>query len=162
MHIAQSVCSGILLCPWIGQNAVPFGLAIVLIDVDHLLEYYLDTKNLNPRGFFVYHAIVVKNLDKGYLGLNIFHTIECYILLLILAGWFPIFYYVVFGFFTHHVLDQIFLIRLKHPFARALSVVEYCVRRKKHPVSLREIVKSGEVNIEGILDADRWLSKWKM
>lgn len=126
------------------------------------MEYYLDTKNLNPKGFFVYHAIIVKNLDKGYLGLNVFHTIECYVAMLLLALWQPVFYYIAFGFFIHHLLDQIFLIKMKHPFARALSIVEYSLRRKDHPVTLRQIVSRGDPDLDGIPDAEKWLRIWGM
>ena len=128
VHVAQSVGSAVVLYPAWGENAIIFGAAIILMDTDHILEYVKDTKNIKPKGFFVYHDILLKNLDKGYLGFNLFHTIECYLLLLWLGQLYPAFYYILGGFLFHHLFDQVSLTKQKHPFARAFSIPEYLIR----------------------------------
>ena len=160
IHLIQSLASSALLYPVIEGNVIPFGLAIVFIDLDHVIEYVADTKNFSPKGFFVFHKILAKNFDKDYLGLSLFHTLECYLLIFLLAHWFPVCYYILFGFLFHHAVDQIFLIRMKQPFRRAFSIIEYYFRRKNHVTSLNEFLQQGNIDVEGIPDLPRWLVKW--
>ena len=160
IHLIQSLASSALLYPVIGENALPFGLAIVFIDLDHVLEYVANTKDFSPEGFFVFHKILVKNLNKDYLALALFHTLECYLLIFLLAHWFPVCYYVLFGFLFHHAVDQIFLIRMKQPFKRAFSIIEYYFRKKNHVTSLNEFLQQGNINVKDIPDLSRWLVKW--
>lgn len=160
IHIAQGVISSVLLYPFWGLNVIPFGLAIILIDFDHVIQYVVDTHNFSPKGFFKYYEILLKNLDKNYLGLNIFHTLEFYLLVLIIAYWVSPLYYVLFGLLFHHLFDLIFFIRVKKPFIRAYSIIEYIIRRKKHLTSIRQILRQEDSNINGTSDMDIWLNKW--
>ena len=160
IHLIQSLASSALLYPVIGENAIPFSLAIVFIDLDHVIEYAADTKSLNPKGFFVYQAILVKNLDKDYLALALFHTVECYLFLFLLAYWVPVCYYILFGCLFHYAIDQIFLTYRKQPFKRAFSIIEYYFRRKNHVTSIRDFFQQENINLEGISDVHKWLIKW--
>ena len=38
VHTVQSIAVGAVLCPFIGENVVPFGLAAIFIDLDHVVE----------------------------------------------------------------------------------------------------------------------------
>jgi len=159
-HLIQSLSASAVLYPIIGENVIPFGLAVIFIDIDHGIEYVADTNNFNPRGLLVYHEIITKNLDKNYLGLNVFHTFECYLLMLILAHWFPVYYYILLGFLFHHLADQIGLVKMGKPFVRAFSILEYAIRKKRHEISLKKILSQGTANIEGVPDINKWFVKW--
>ena len=74
VHVVQSLTASAVLYPAIGGNVIPFGLAVVFIDLDHVIEYIVDTKSLNILGFPTYIGVIRQNMDKNYLGLNIFHT----------------------------------------------------------------------------------------
>lgn len=52
VHTVQSVAASAVLYPVVGENAIPFGLAAVLIDLDHVIEYVRNTKSLDIRGVF--------------------------------------------------------------------------------------------------------------
>lgn len=159
-HIVQGIVSSALLYPIIGENVIPFGLAVILIDLDHFIEYVVDTRDFSFKGINTFYDILIKNIDKNYLGLSLFHTIEFYLLLLLFAQWFTILYYILSGFIFHHVFDTILLIRDKVTFARAFSVIEYFIRRSKHLVSVKEILQLENVNTEDICDLEKWKLKW--
>ena len=165
VHIAQGIGSTAVLYPFIGENAVVFGLSVILIDIDHIIQYVDDTKNLNPKGFFVYFNVLDnyvknRNIEKDYLCINLFHTIECYLLLLLLAGLFPVLYYVLFGFLFHHLFDQIYMIKNKILYCRAFSILEYFIRKKNKITSIHEMLESKQVNITEPPDLDKWAIKW--
>lgn len=138
-HLIQGAAGAAILYPFIGGKAFIFGVSVVAIDLDHVVEYYRDTRSLDLKGFFKYHEILSNNLDN-YLGLNLFHTIECYIILFFIGLALPDAYLVLFAFLFHHLFDQIKLTWMRKPFARAFSIVEYFIRRKKYHTSLMEIL----------------------
>jgi hypothetical protein len=49
-HTVQSVATSAILYPFIGENVVPFGLAVIFIDLDHIIEYVRDLKTFKPGG----------------------------------------------------------------------------------------------------------------
>jgi hypothetical protein len=128
-HLIQGSLSGAVLYPFIGYNAIIVGISTVAIDTDHYIEYYLDTKQFNIAGMFERHEIIVANLDN-FLGLNLFHTIECYLLLFILAQLYPQVSWILCGFLFHHLFDQLLLTQKHKPFARAFSIFEYFIRKR--------------------------------
>jgi hypothetical protein len=167
IHIAQGIGSTAVLYPFIGENAYVFGLSVILIDIDHVIQYADDTKNMSPKGFFVYndfldHNLFNGNIDRDYLCINLFHTFECYLLLLFFASSFPVLYYVLFGFLFHHLFDQIYLIKKKIPFIRAFSIPEYFIRKKNKITSMREILEIEKVHTLEFPDLDKWIVKWGM
>ena len=99
-------------------------------------------------------------MGKKYLCINLFHTIESYLLLLFLAGSFPVLYYVLSGFLFHHLFDQVYLTKYKLPFVRAFSILEYFIRKKNRITSIQEMLESKQVNITEPPDLDKWAIKW--
>lgn len=140
VHLIQGATGAVILYPFIGEKILIFGMSVVFIDLDHFVEYYRDTLSIDLKGFFEYHDILSNNLDN-YLGLNLFHTIECYIILFFAGLVLPDLRLVLFGFIFHHLFDQIKLTWMKRPFARAFSIIEYFIRRKHYYTSLKEILK---------------------
>ena len=160
VHIVQGALSAAALYPVVGEAAIPFGLAVVLIDLDHVLAYLWDTGDWTFRGFFVYHDVILHNLHTGYLGLSLFHTVEFYLLCLLLASWQPLFYPVLAGCLFHHLFDMVNLVRLGHPFCKSLTITDYLLRRKDHPVSIRDILAHPAVRLEGIRGIREWAERW--
>ena len=139
VHLIQGAAGAAILYPFIGGKAFIFGVSVVAIDLDHFVEYYRDTLSIDLKGFFEYHNILSNNLDN-YLGLNLFHTIECYIILFFAGLILPDLHLILYGFLFHHLFDQIKLTWMKRPFARAFSIIEYFIRRKHYYTSLRELL----------------------
>ncbi|MBI5970587.1 MAG: hypothetical protein HY884_05485 [Deltaproteobacteria bacterium] len=141
-HAAQAAAGAAALYPFIGFNALIFGAAVVAIDLDHFIEYWLDTKSVSIRGLFKYHDTLLNNLDN-FLGLNVFHTLECYAVLYVAGLYLDEANLVLMGFLFHHLLDQLQLSYMGRPYARAFSVAEYLVRRRRgYFTSIREVVKA--------------------
>ena len=64
-HTVQSVATSAILYPFIGENVVPFGLAVILIDTDHVIEYVRDLKTFKLRGIFFYAKFIEKIVLMG-------------------------------------------------------------------------------------------------
>jgi len=160
VHVVQGAVSTAVLYPLIGTPAIPFGLSVILIDLDHLIEYLWDTRDWSLRGFFVYYRVLVRNLHTGFLGLGIFHTIEFYLLMLLLAPWQPLLYPVLAGCLFHHAFDMVNLVRLGHPFCKALTITDYLLRRKGHAVSIRDVLSHPAVTVDGIEGIRTWAVRW--
>lgn len=129
VHFIQGALGAAVLYPAAGNKAILFGLSVVLIDIDHFIEYYTYIRRLDIRGMFRYHRWQLNNLE-GRLGLNIFHTMECYLIVFLLGKFFPVANFILMGFLFHHLFDEIQLIHLGKPFARAFSIAEYLIRKK--------------------------------
>lgn len=138
-HIYQGILSTGFLYPFIGTKAFIFGASVILIDLDHVIDYYWYTGKLGIKGFFEYCDFIKNNMDN-FLGLNVFHTIECYIILFFTGFLFKDLHYVLMGFLFHHFFDQIQLTIWKKPFARALSIIEFIIRKPYYETSIHDIL----------------------
>ena len=127
-HAIQAVSIVPVLYPLYGRYAFVFAAAVCLIDLDHYIEYVYVTRCFDIKGMIKVHDLALNNMH-GLIGLNIFHTFECYLPLLFLGFWHKIFFFVLGGFLFHHLFDQIALIKMGYPFARAFSILEYYWRR---------------------------------
>jgi hypothetical protein len=163
VHALQGAAATAALYPVIGNHALTVGLASVFIDVDHVVDYVHNTRCYDVRGLFVYSDLIEENLDKNYLVLSAFHTIEFVILLLCLTPFFPELKYVLAGMALHMAADLYHMfISLRQPFARAYSLLEYLYRSRsgKYVTTVRELVRLDNVNVSGISDIHRWLRIW--
>jgi hypothetical protein len=92
-HCFQAVLTSAAVYPFAGgENAAVLGLSIVLIDVDHVIEYVRQTGSPKIWGVFPYCNIIENNLQRGFYVLNLFHTIEFMLLLGLLGLLQPVFF----------------------------------------------------------------------
>jgi len=163
IHAVQGAAATAALYPVIGEHAISFGLATVFIDVDHVFEYVRDTKSCDLRGLFTYCNLIEENLDKNFLVLSAFHTIEFFILMLGLSALYPGLMYVVAGMALHMVTDLYHLsVILRRPFARAFSLVEYIYKSRtdNYLTSVKELVQQDDLNVSSARNIQHWLQKW--
>lgn len=163
-HALQSVAATAALYPIIGEHAVSFGLATVLIDVDHVFEYVRDTKSCDVRGLFTYCNLIEDNLDKNFLVLSAFHTIEFFIVMAGLSVLYPELIYVVAAMVLHMITDLYHIsITLRRPFARAFSLIEYMYKSKseQYLTSVKDLVRQENLNITSARNVQHWLQKWQ-
>ena len=64
-HTVQSVVTSAVLYPFIGNNAVAFGLSVIFIDIDHVVDYILQTRSLKVFGVFPYCTILLNAMKKN-------------------------------------------------------------------------------------------------
>jgi len=162
VHTVQSVAASAVLYPFIGENVVPFGLAAIFIDLDHVVEYIRQTRSLDVRGVFAFCKLIENNLDKRFLVWNMFHTIEFFGLIACLATFFSVFYYVLAGCIFHMACDIVHLLRNNNLFVRVYSLLEYGYRgmASHYVLSAKKLVEEHEPDISGIPGIRSWLQRW--
>jgi hypothetical protein len=163
VHTVQSLAASAVLYPVMGENVIPFGLACIFIDLDHIIDYVHDTKSFSLMGVFPFSKLLEINLDKNVLVLSAFHTIEFFALIFTLGFFYPVFMYVCAGMVFHMAADLIHLGRQHKIFARAYSLVEYIIRKKTpHTItSVYQLIPHKNLNTAGIPDIECWIEIWR-
>jgi len=161
-HVIQSVASSALLYPLIGCQAVTFGLSVIFIDLDHIVKYILDTKSHDVKGFFLYYGLMEQNLDKKIYVLNLFHTVECWLLLFFLGNIYTTCHYILLGFLFHYSFDICGLISKRKAFVRAFSLFEYFIKKKngRYVTTIKELLEEEKINIEGMGSLEEMSCRW--
>jgi len=140
VHLIQGAVSTAALYPFLGPKALIFGASVVLIDLDHLVESHYITGEPGPKAMFRLRDLAHKHFSET-LGMNLLHTFEAYVLIYLLGTLVsPLFFYVLAGFLFHHLFDQIYLTSKGHPFVRALSLIEYFIRKKNY-LTIKQLVE---------------------
>ncbi len=164
-HIIQAALSSAALYPFAGsENTAVFGLSVVLIDVDHVVEYIRQTGSPKIWGVFPCCQIIENNLHRGFYVLNLFHTIEFLLLLGLLGLLYPVFFYALAGALWHFALDFFMLAKRNFTFMRALSIVEYNIRARKPNIIVRvhDLLHINAVTIpNNSWDYPAWIKHWQ-
>lgn len=133
---AASAVVGYIWGPW---NALVFWAASVLIDADHYLDHVWRTggADLKVSSIFKLDNYFRKKLDTGeiqkrVLCFSLFHTVEIFSAVYATAIYSgqSIFMFVFLGMVFHLFLDLLWLTRYNALFMRALSIIEYAIRRR--------------------------------
>ncbi len=164
-HCAQAALSSAALYPFAGGlNAAVFGLSVVMIDLDHVVEYVRQTGSWKVWGVFPCTAIVDRNLKKGFYVFHAFHTVEFLILAGLLGLLHPAFFYVAAGILWHCALDISMLARRNLAFVRAFSFVQYALRSRSPGTitRVRDLIQKKDVLIpEDGWNYPRWIEHWR-
>jgi len=131
--LATGTCAAAMTPFYHTADILLFAAGGILIDLDHQLFYYVRTGRHDIAGMFRYfREDVDKNLAAiPYLGICIFHTVECLAAVAAISLYFPPLRYLLAGLVFHMLLDICDLVRLKIPFIRAYSFIEHLVRRRQ-------------------------------
>ncbi|GFO54133.1 hypothetical protein GMSM_11400 [Geomonas sp. Red276] len=131
-HLALTAVAAAPLSPLLtGHELALFAAGSVLIDVDHYLLYVQRRRNLSVSGMFAYFNDLQPIQTRiPYVGLCLFHTIDFFILLALLALWYPPLIYLLAGCLYHFAIDLYDLRRKKVIFIRPFFLVEHFVRRR--------------------------------
>jgi len=130
-HTIQAAVVSAAASPYLApaETAVLF-LSIILIDIDHYIDFVVVCRRFSPRDMLKYHAWLFSQRNSVY-GLNIFHTAECMGILFILGFRVGYLWVVLAGFVIHYLADLVYLYGHGMISARAFSIVEYLIRRNK-------------------------------
>lgn len=131
-HIALTGLAVAALAPVAGREELMlFAIGGVLIDVDHYLLYVQRRRDLSLSGMFRYfRELQPIQSTIPYVGLCLFHTVDFFILLGLLAVIHPPLNYLLAGCLYHFALDLIYLRREKVIFIRPFFLVEHFIRRR--------------------------------
>jgi hypothetical protein len=121
-------------------QAVIIFLSSFLIDFDHYIIYAIKKKDLslkNARNYFYEKKDLWLNASKEQRKnfkhlVIIFHGIEFWVILIILAQFHTIFYFILTGIIIHMFLDYIDMIHLSAPFYTKFSQIKVYLRNKKN------------------------------
>ena len=134
-HMIYGGVASLCLIPKFGLLSGIFWAASVLIDIDHYIDFVYRNRctSLGIKKMFAYYDILADWKDKpNLLVLCVFHTIETITCVYILSVWMnsEAIKAVFCGMVFHLILDIIGMLRARCLFLRALSLIEYVVRRK--------------------------------
>jgi len=113
-------------------------LSSFLIDVDHYLLYVFITKDISLKRSINYYynhrskwlKLTIEERREFKRFSFIFHSIECWLILLILAQFHTIFYFILLGIAIHMILDYTEIKHLKEPFYQKFSIVYLYLKNK--------------------------------
>ncbi len=98
------------------QGAVLIFFASVFFDFDHYLIYAYHKRKIGLFGVLKYYDKIgkremewVREKTGQKSHIQIFHTVEFHLLVLILAFYFPILYFILIGMVFHSLLDVVWL-----------------------------------------------------
>ena len=131
-HVAMTGVAVAVLYPrHDGLHLLLFAIGGILIDIDHYLLYIQRTRGFGIRGMFRYFE-ELQPIQKTipYVGLCLFHTVDFFLLIGLLAFFNPLLYPLLAGFIFHFMLDVIDLNRKGVPFIRPYFLLEHAIRRR--------------------------------
>jgi len=117
-------------------------LSSFLIDIDHYLYYFKRKRDLNLGRAFkwfleleqVYNSIPREKLKDYYLPMCIFHSIEVFLILLVLGFYNQLFLYILIGFAFHRFLDDSWALYRGTEHHIYSFIYSYIKNKKKKPL----------------------------
>jgi hypothetical protein len=149
-HTITGAVAASALIPVLGANSAVFWVASILIDGDHYVDYVCHNrfKDFSIRRMFRFQELLFKEVKTHqFLTLHFLHTVEVLIFLYItgeMTSWLWL-QAIFWGMLFHVVTDVIYMYVKGGLFRRALSIVEYAVRRhhiRRHDCPPKEIYDS--------------------
>jgi len=125
------------LAPVLGvQESAVFWASTVLIDVDHHWDYVYRNgfTDWSLRRALAFHRFLFGTRERPeFLALNLFHTVEWLVFAIAAGAWLgsSAVLAAVLGMLFHLALDLVWLGWHRATFKRALSIVEYVIRRRR-------------------------------
>ena len=136
-HVVLGGGAAVALSPVLGgTESLVFFASSVLIDVDHYWDYLgrNEFRNWSFRKTFHFHRMLFKNVHApDFLAMNLFHTMEWFAAVYLASVWFgsAVLHAALAGMVFHLALDLARLTWYRATFKRALSLVEYWIRRRR-------------------------------
>ena len=125
IHFIVSTLLVLILWPFYGINSIWAYLTGFLVDIDHLIEYFLHHKELSYKKLKHFYATT----DFNNI-INPLHTIEFLILLIILSFYHKIFVILTISFAIHWSMDFIYQIKNKFMHHRNFSILLWLYQKK--------------------------------
>ncbi len=132
-HLAATGVAAAALSPWwSGPELLVFAIGSVLIDVDHYFLYVVRTGRFDIGGMFRYFADL-QHIEHSipYVGLCLFHTLDFFLLVGIVAAWYQPMRPLLAGLIFHFFIDLYDLWRKGVLFIRAFFIIEHAIRRRQ-------------------------------
>lgn len=136
-HLALTGLAAAAISPLFSAREIAlFCVGGVLIDVDHYFLYIQRRRNFSVPGMFRYYRELQPIQHRiPYVGLCVFHTVDFFALVAVVAAFHPPLWALLAGLLYHFVIDLWYLRRKGIFFIRPFFLVEHLVRRraKRYP-----------------------------
>ncbi|MBS3158001.1 hypothetical protein J4206_01810 [Candidatus Woesearchaeota archaeon] len=131
-HFISCIILSIVLWPFFGTLSLLCFIGGFLVDIDHNLWYMYKHKTWN--GFKAYPHYIKAARKKERVGkcFMIFHTIEFFIILVILSFFYMSIVLVLLGLILHWILDSMHKLKDNHFDDRVFSLVYERIKQEKN------------------------------
>ena len=132
-HLLVSSVLAAVLYPLFGWDVLLIPAGGVLIDVDHYFWYIYKYKSFNLVKSYRFYVKNIKANDfNNVIGiLLIFHTIEFFLIMVLLSFYLKIAFIFTIGLISHYLLDLIFLYSVPKRFITNHSIIWWLVKNSK-------------------------------
>ena len=127
-HVVQASFFSLLFVPYLGVETLVVFLSMILIDLDHYLDYVVVCRRFSLRNMFRFHNWLWEKRTSVY-AISLFHTLEVFLSLFLLGFLHHYFWLVLYGFLIHYLFDLYFLYKNGCLCVRAFSIVEYFLKK---------------------------------
>jgi len=136
MYVSKHIILGVIFSAFLyfvfnltlSQGLLIF-LSSFLIDFDHYVFFIQRERNFSLKKAYRWWS---KDLPRNHKPmLNIFHTVEFHLLVLVLSFYIPLFLYVFIGMIFHSLLDILYLGYFNLLGCREFSLIRYLLRDKE-------------------------------
>lgn len=133
IHLVVSLILAAILFPFFGLYSLFALVGGYLVDVDHLIFYWIKFKSLNIKQVYRYFRDIVqrKDVEEHNTVIAVFHSLELMGLLIVLSFYHIVFFVILIGLIVHVILDMI-AIHQKFKVWIHLSLIKSLKNVKKH------------------------------
>lgn len=133
IHLVVSLILAAILFPFFGLYSLFALVGGYLVDVDHLIFYWIKFKSLNIKQAYRYFRGILqrKDVEEHNTVIAVFHSLELMGLLIVLSFYHIVFFVILIGLIVHVILDMI-AIHQKFKVWIHLSLIKSLKNVKKH------------------------------
>ena len=131
MHIIASLILSALLFPFFGFSSLFILIGGFLIDIDHILFYWLRFKSLNIKRAYQYCKALDLKKIKGKKVFMVFHSIELIVIISILSFYHIIFLALSIGMLLHIAMDIFGEYFISRASIKSFSLISHLKNAKK-------------------------------
>jgi len=132
VHFLFSLILAAIVYPIFNWKALLILAGGVLIDVDHYFWYVYKYKKFNLFGSYKYYMLNVreKEFEKDKNALNIFHSIEFLVVLVVFSFYSEFILVLTIGLLLHHLLDLVWTYFVPKQFIIEYSIIHWAIKNK--------------------------------
>ncbi|MBU1946857.1 MAG: hypothetical protein KKC54_07880 [Nanoarchaeota archaeon] len=132
-HLIVSLILAAILFPFVGINSMIIIVGGVLIDLDHVIYYWIKFKDLNFKNAYNYckNIAQTEEFKKKKKVFMVFHSVEFIAMIIILSFYYPFLWMLVVGIIVHLIMDIIYELSTFKTMVKSLSLIAYLKHVKK-------------------------------
>ncbi|MBU0628509.1 MAG: hypothetical protein KKC75_04920 [Nanoarchaeota archaeon] len=132
-HLIVSLILAAILFPFVGINSLIIIVGGVLIDLDHVIYYWIRFKDINLKNAYNYckNIAQTEEFKKKKKVFMLFHSVEFIAIIIILSFYYTFLWMLVVGIIVHLIMDIIYELSTFKTMVKSLSLIAYLKHVKK-------------------------------